>query len=42
MEFNAKSEIMKRNSSYKVVDKRIWRVLKCKETVALLDFLYKF
>ena len=42
MEFNAKSEIMKRNRNYKVVDKKIWRVLKCKEIVTLRDFLYKF
>ena len=42
MEFNAKSEIMKRNRNYKVVDKKIWRVLKCKEIVTPRDFLYKF
>ena len=42
IEFKAKSEIMKRNRNYKEVDKKIWRVLKCKEIVALRDFLYKF
>ena len=42
IEFKAKSEIMKRNRNYKEVNKKIWRVLKCKEIVALRDFLYKF
>ena len=42
IEFKAKSEIMKRNRNYKEVDKKIWRVLKCKEIVALRDFLCKF
>ena len=42
IEFKAKSEIMKRNRNYKEVDKKIWRVLKCKEIVTLRDFLYKF
>ena len=37
IELKAKSEIMKRNRNYKKVDKKIWRVLKCKETVALRD-----
>ena len=32
---------MKRNRNYKIVDKKIWRVLKCKEIIALWDFLYK-
>ena len=41
IQFKAKSEIMKRNRNYKKVDKKIWRVLKCKEIVALRDFLYK-
>ena len=41
IEFKAKSEIMKMNRDYKKVDKKIWRVLKCKEIVVLLDFLYK-
>ena len=41
IEFKAKSEIMKRNRNYKNVDKKMWRVLKCKEIVALRDFLYK-
>ena len=36
-EFKAKSEVMKRNRNYKKVDKKIWRVLKCKEIVALRD-----
>ena len=40
-EFRAKSEIMKRNRNYKQVDKKIWRVLKYKEIVALRDFRYK-
>ena len=42
IEFKAKSEIMKRNKNYKDVDKKIWTVIKCKEIVALRDFLYKF
>ena len=37
-----KSEIMKRNRNYKEVAEKIWRALKCKEIVALRDFLYKF
>ena len=41
IEFQAKSEIMKKNRNYKKVDKKIWRILKCKEIVALRDFLYK-
>ena len=41
IEFKGKSEIMERNRNYKKVDKKIWRVLKCKEIVALRDFLYK-
>ena len=41
IEFKVKSEIMKRNRNYKKVDKKIWRVLKCKEIVTLRDFLYK-
>ena len=32
---------MKRNRNYREVDKKIWGVLKCKEIVALCDFLYK-
>ena len=32
---------MKRNSNNKEVDKKMWRVLKCKEVVALRDFLYR-
>ena len=40
-EFKAKSKIMKRNRNYKKIDKKIWRVLKCKEIAALRDFLYK-
>ena len=42
IEFKASSEIMKRNRNYKESEKKIWRVLKCKEIVALRDFLYKF
>ena len=41
IEFKAKSEIIKRSRNYKKVDKKIWRVLKYKEIVALRDFLYK-
>ena len=41
IEFIAKSEIMKMNKNYKKVNKKIWRALKCKEIVALRDFLYK-
>ena len=41
IEFIAKSEIMKMNKNYKKVNKKIWRVLKCKEIVGLRDFLYK-
>ena len=41
IEFKAKSEIMKRSKNYKEVEKIIWRILKCKEIVALCDFLYK-
>ena len=41
IEFKAKSEIMKMNRNYKKVYKKMWRVLKCKEIVALRDFLYK-
>ena len=41
IEIKAKSEIMKINRNCKKVDKKVWRVLKCKETVALRDFLYK-
>ena len=40
-EFKAKSKIMKRKGNYKKVDKKIWRVLKCKDIVSLRDFLYK-
>ena len=40
IEFKA-SEIMKMNRNHKKVDKKLWRVLKCKEIVALRDFLYK-
>ena len=33
---------MKENEqALKKVDKKIWRALKCKEIVALRDFLYK-
>ena len=42
IEFKAKSEIMKMNRNYKKVDKKIWRVLKCRDIVALLDFFTKF
>ena len=39
IEFKAKIKIMKRNKNY--VDKKIWKVLKCKEILARHDFLYK-
>ena len=39
-EFKTNSEIMKMNRNYQKVDKKIWRVLKCKEIVGLRDFLY--
>ena len=42
IEFKAINEIMKRSKDYEEVDKKIWRFLKCKEIVALCDFLYKF
>ena len=32
---------MKKNRNYKEVDKKIWRVSKCKEIVAIRDFPYK-
>ena len=32
---------MKMDRNYKKLDKKIWRVLKCKKIVAILDFLYK-
>ena len=34
-------EIMKMNRNYKKVDKKIWRLLKCKEIVTPRDFFYK-
>ena len=40
IEFKAKNKLMKKIC--KEVDKKIWRVLKCEEIVALRDFLYKF
>ena len=40
--FKAKSEIIKINRNYKTVDKKIWRVLKCRDIVALLEFFTKF
>ena len=42
IEFKAINEIMKRSKDYEEVDKKIWRFLKCKEIVALRDFLHKF
>ena len=41
IEFKAESEIMKKKRNYNKVGKKIWGVLKCKEIVALRDFLYK-
>ena len=41
IEFKSKSEKMKMNRNYIKVDKTFWRVLKCREIVALRDFLYK-
>ena len=32
---------MKKNRNYKKVGKTFWRVLECREIVALRDFLYK-
>ena len=40
IEFKAKTKLMKMNRNYKEVDEKIWRVLKCKQIVALRDFLY--
>ena len=42
IEFKAKSGLMKRDKNCKEVDKKISRFLKCKEIVALRDFIYKF
>ena len=43
IEFKAKSEIMKRNRNYKEIDKKIWRVLKCKvETIMLVETTFDF
>ena len=33
---------MKRNRNFKETNKKIWRVLKCKEIVAPRDYFYKF
>ena len=41
VEVKAKFEIMNMNRIYKKADKKIWTVLRCKEIVALCDFLYK-
>ena len=41
IEFKAESEIMRKNRNYDKVDKKTWRVLKCKGIVVLHDFLYK-
>ena len=41
IEFKSKSEKMKKNRNYKKVGKTFWRVLECREIVALRDFLYK-
>ena len=41
IEFEAKSEIMKRNRNYKKIDNKILRVLKYKKILAIRDFLYK-
>ena len=32
---------MKKSRNYKKVDKKIWRILQCKELVALRDYFYK-
>ena len=42
IKFKAKSEAIKMNRNYKIVDKKIWRILKCKEVVALRDSCTKF
>ena len=39
--FKVKIEIMKRNRNCAKTDKKIWRVLECKEIVALRDFFTK-
>ena len=36
-EFKPKSEIMKKNRNCKKIEKKIWRVSKCKEIVALRE-----
>ena len=41
IEFEAKSEIMKKNKNYKKIDNKILRVLKYKKILAIRDFLYK-
>ena len=40
IELKAESKIIKRNRNDKEVDKKIWRVLKCKEIVALRESLF--
>ena len=42
IEFKAKGEIMKRNKNHKENMEKLWRILKCKEIVALRNCLYKF
>ena len=42
IEFKAKSEIMRMSWNFKEVDKKISKVLKRKEIVALCNFLCKF
>ena len=43
IEFKAKSEIIKRNRNYKEIDKKIWRVLKCKvKTTQLVETIFNF
>ena len=41
IEFKTKRKNNENEQEFKKVDKKIWRVLKCKEIIALRDFLYK-
>ena len=38
IEFKVKSKIIEMNSNYKKIDKKIWRVLKCKEMHSVIVF----
>ena len=39
IEFKTKRKNNENEQEFKKVDKKIWRVLKCKEIIALRDFL---